>query len=362
LIKKIKIGNCLIGNDEPVYIIAEIGINHNGDVQLAKHMIDVAIECGVNALKFQIFKAEEFVSDSKITYTYFYQGEKITESMLRMFKRYEFDKNEWTEIFNYCSDKKIDYFATPQNLSDLDFLLSIVDVPAIKVGSDDLTNLDLLEGYARKGKPLIISAGMAFLSEIEDAVNIVRGTGNHDLAILHCISTYPTDAEDVHLRKMLTIRQAFNVITGFSDHTQGSTASLGAVALGASIIEKHFTLDKNLPGPDQWFSANPEELKDLVECIRFLEKAMGDRSIQPTLKECEMRKLTRRSIIASKNIAQGEVISREAIGFKRPGTGLPPKFLLYVLGKKSTKDIKENEQITFEKLCGETHGNPRNFE
>jgi len=356
LIEKIKIGNSLIGNDEPVYIIAEIGINHNGNVQLAKQMIDLAIECGVNALKFQIFKAEEFVSDPKTTYTYFSHGEKITESMLQMFKRYEFDENKWTEIFNYCSDKKIDCFATPQNPLDLDFLLSLVDVPAIKVGSDDLTNLDLLEHYAKKGKPLIISAGMAYLSEIEDAVNIIRGTSNCDLAILHCTSTYPTEAEDVHLRKMLTIHQAFNVVTGFSDHTVGSTAAIGAVALGASIIEKHFTLDKNLPGPDHWFSANPEELKGLVESVRFIEKAMGQTSITPTQKECEMRNLARRSIIASKNITKGQVISREFIGFKRPGTGLPPKFLSYVLGKKSTIDIKQNDQITFEKLCGETHG------
>jgi N-acetylneuraminate synthase/N,N'-diacetyllegionaminate synthase len=351
LIEKIKIGNRFVGKGEPVYIIAEIGINHNGDMQLAKQMIDVAIDCGVNAIKFQIFKPEEFISDPNSTYTYFSKGINITESMLQMFKRYEFNEKEWTEIFNYCSGKKIDCFATPQNPSDLDFLLSIVDVPVIKVGSDDLTNLELLDYYARKGKPLIISAGMAYLSEIEDAVNTIYGAGNCDIVILHCISTYPTDAEDVHLRKMLTIRQAFNVITGFSDHTVGSTAAIGAVALGALMIEKHFTLDKNLPGPDHRFSSDPEELKNLVKSIRFIEKAMGDTTIKPTLKECEMRNLARRSITASADIAQGQIIQRNLVDLKRPGTGLPPKFLKYLLGRKARIAIKKNEQITFDQIC-----------
>lgn len=353
--EKLKIGNRLIGTGEPVYIIAEIGINHNGDVQLAKQMIDVAIECGVDAVKFQIFKAEEFVSDPKTTYTYFSQGEKISESMLQMFKRYEFDEKEWTEVFNYCSDKKIDCFATPQNPSDLDFLLSIVDVPAIKVGSDDLTNLELLDYYARKGKPLIISAGMAYLSEIEDAINIIRQTGNNNFAILHCTSSYPTKDQDVHLKKMLTINQAFDVIVGYSDHTIGSVAAIGAVVLDARIIEKHITLNKDLPGPDHWFSLNPYELKNYVQDLRFIERAMGSSIVKPTDEEINMRKLARRSIIASKNIKKGEVISRKCLDFKRPGTGLPPKFLSYVIGKRSTRDIKRNEQITFEQLSGKIH-------
>jgi N,N'-diacetyllegionaminate synthase len=353
--KKMKIGTRLIGTGEPVYIIAEIGINHNGDLQLAKRMIDAAQECGVNAVKFQIFKAEEFVSDPTITYTYSSQGREITESMLGMFKRYEFDEQDWKELFRYCSQKRIDCFATPQNPSDLDFLLSLADVPVIKVGSDDLTNLALLDYYARKGKPLIISAGMAYISEIEDAVNTIHDAGNYDLAVLHCISIYPADAEDVHLQKMLTIRQAFRVVVGFSDHTRGSTAAIGAVALGASIIEKHFTLDKNLPGPDHIFSSDPEEMKNLVESIRFIEKAVGERIVKPTHKEEMMRDIARRSIVASRDIVKGEKISRENINFKRPGTGLPPKFLSYILGKASTMDIKENEQITFEKLSGETN-------
>jgi N,N'-diacetyllegionaminate synthase len=349
--KNIVIGHKTVGLDAPVYIIAEVGINHNGNVDSAKKMISLAKSCGVDAVKFQIFKPEEFVSNPDDVYSYTSQGKQVTESMLAMFKRYEFNADDWKEIFRFCKEEKIDFFATPQNPSDLDFLLSLVDVPAIKVGSDDLTNLDLLEYYAKKGKPLIISAGMAYLSEIEDAVNSIRGTGNNDLAVLHCISSYPTEAEDVHLRKMDTIRRAFNVVTGFSDHTRGSTAAIGAVTLGASIIEKHFTLDKNLPGPDHWFSANPEELKELVEGIRFIEKAMGQTSIAPTQKECAMRKLARRSIVASTDIAKGEKIQRNCIDFKRPGTGLPPKYIKYILGRKTRSIIKKNDRITFDKIC-----------
>lgn len=349
---KIKIGNTLVGTGEPVYIIAEIGINHNGDLQLAKEMIDAARDCGVDAVKFQIFRAEEFVSDPMTMYTYCSQGKEVTESMVGMFNRYEFDEHEWKELFKYCAEKNIDCFATPQNPSDLDFLLSIADVPVIKVGSDDLTNLDLLDYYARIGKPLIISAGMAYLSEIEDAVNTIHRAGNYNLAVLHCISSYPTDAEDVHLNKILTIRDVFDVVVGFSDHTWGSTAAIGAVALGAVIIEKHFTLDKNLPGPDHIFSSDPKELKSLVDSIRFIETARGERLIRPTQKECEMRKIARRSIVASRDIPKGEMISRDNICFKRPGTGLPPKFVSYLLGKTTGVDLRQNEQITFEKLYG----------
>lgn len=348
--KKLKIGERCVGDEERTYVVAEVSINHNGDLDLAKEMINEAKKCGVDAVKFQVFKAEEFVSDPSSTYTYRSQGKLNTESMLEIFKRYEFDAAEWKEIFRYCKNKNIEFFATPQNPSDLDFILSIVDIPAIKVGSDDLTNLELLGYYAKKNKPIIISAGMAYLSEIEDAVNTIRSTGNNDLIVLHCVSSYPADAKEVNLRKILTIKQAFDVVVGFSDHTIGSTASVGAVVLGAKIIEKHFTLDKNLPGPDHWFSANPDEMKALVNEIRFIERALGSGVIEPTPKEFEMRKIARRSIVAVKNIAEGDVITKNMITVKRPGTGLPPTFINYIIGRKAKVDIKRNELITFDKI------------
>lgn len=349
--ENLKIGKKLVGQGFPVYIIAEAGINHNGSVDCAKEMIRCAKNCGVDAIKFQIFKAAEFVSNSKDLYTYHSQGKPVTESMLEMFRRYEFTSDEWEEIFSFCKKQKIDFFATPQNPSDLDFLLTIVDVPVIKVGSDDLTNLELMAYYAKKGKPLIISAGMAYLGEIEDAVNVIRESGNPELAVLHCISSYPTEAGDIHLRKMLTLRQAFNVVTGFSDHTRGSVAAIGAVALGASIIEKHFTMDKNMAGPDHWFSSDPKELADLVHSIRYIERSMGNPQIRPTEKESDMRSLARRSIVASMAIKKGDTITRDSIDFKRPGTGLPPKYLPYIIGRKAKSWIRKNSQILFDNTC-----------
>lgn len=349
---RIKItNNRYMGNDEPCFIVAEVGINHNGDVNSAKKMIDVAKECGVDAVKFQTFIAEEFVSNPDETYTYKSQGKLVTESMLKMFKRYEFSEGEWKEIFNYCKNMNIICFSTPQNPSDLDFLLKIVDLLIIKVGSDDLTNLELLKYYASKNKPMIISAGMAFISEIEDAIEIIREKGNNDLVVLHCISSYPTEAEEVNLRRMLTIRQAFDVAVGFSDHTIGNIAATAAIALGAKVIEKHFTLDKNLPGPDHWFSSDPKELSQLVQAIRYTEKSLGNYVIKPTPKEIEMRKIARRSIVAARDIKKGEIITPEALCVKRPGTGLPPKFINYILKKEAKINIKKNELITFEKVC-----------
>lgn len=343
--------NCYIGNDEPCFIVAEVGINHNGDVNSAKKMIDVAKECGVDAVKFQTFKAEEFVSNPDETYTYKSQGKLVTESMLEMFKRYEFSEGGWKEIFNYCKNMNIICFSTPQNPSDLDFLLKIVDLLIIKVGSDDLTNLELLKYYASKNKPMIISVGMAFISEIEDAVETIKEKGNNDLVVLHCISSYPSEPEEVNLKKMLTIKQAFDVVVGFSDHTIGNIAATAAIALGAKVIEKHFTLDKNLPGPDHWFSSDPKELSQLVRAIRYTEKSLGNYVIKPTPKEIEMRKIARRSIVAARDIKKGEIITPEALCVKRPGTGLPPKFINYILKKEAKMKIKKNELITFEKIC-----------
>ena len=222
-----------------VFIIAEVGVNHNGDVNIAKTMIDEAKKAGADSVKFQTFKGEEFVSNPEQTYTYKSQGKEITESMLEMFKRYEFSNDEWVEIVNYCKSENIVFSSTAQNKSDLEFLLSITDLPFLKIGSDDLTNLDSIKYYASKQIPMIISAGMAYAYEIEDAVRAIREVGNEDITVLHCISSYPTDAEDVNLKKIPVIKDAFNVKVGFSDHTIGSASAVGSVCFGAEIIEKH---------------------------------------------------------------------------------------------------------------------------
>lgn len=346
----IKIGNRNIGENYPCFIIAEVGINHNGDINIAKKMIDVAIECGVDAVKFQTFKAEDFISDKNEKYTYYSNGKKICESMYEMFKRYEFSKEEWIEISNYCVEKNIEFFSTPQNSTDLDFLLNLYDMPCIKVGADDLTNLELMKYYASKQKPMIISSGMAYASEIEDAVETIRKEGNENIIVLHCISSYPAEAEEVNLNKIKTIEKLFDLNVGFSDHTIGTVASVGATVLGVKVIEKHFTLDKNLEGPDHWFSSEPKELKQLVESVRYIEIAMGTSKLIPTSKELEMRKIARRSIVASRDISEGEVLKAEDIVFKRPGTGIEPKNKKFVIGQKVTRDIKKNELIKIQDL------------
>jgi len=333
------------------FIIAEVGINHNGDVEIAKKMIDVAKEAGVDCVKFQTFKASEFVSDPTQTYTYKSQGKEITESMLEMFKRYEFDKDEWIEIVNYCKTKDIVFSSTPQNISDLEFLLSITDLDFIKVGSDDLTNLELLAYYASKSLPMIISAGMAYAYEIEDAIRVIREKGNNNITVLHCVSSYPTQDYEVNLKKIPTIKDAFGVEVGFSDHTIGSSAAVGAVCMGAKVIEKHFTLDNNMPGPDHWFSINANELIQYVKDIRFIEKALGSSILKPTDKELKMRDIARRKIVSKKDIKAGEVIKKEFLEFKRyEGEGFEPKYIDILSGLKSTKDIKKGETITMKDI------------
>jgi len=345
---RIQVGNRWIGEKETCFIIAEMGINHNGKIEIAKEMIDKAVECGVDAIKFQAFKAERFIADRTQTYTYRTRGQEVTESMYEMFKRCEFSEEDFRELFRYCEQRKILCFATPQNILDLDMLLRI-GIPAIKVGSDDLTNLPLLKEYASHNLPMIISVGMATVGEIEEAITIIEQTGEKPV-VLHCIYSYPALAKDINLNRIRTIQSTFSVIVGFSDHSQGIIATLGAIALGAKVIEKHFTLDKNMEGPDHWFSADPEELKALVLGTRTLEKMMGSPIIVPTLRDKEMRKLARKSIVAARDIKTGERLTSKMIEYKRPGTGLLPKFTEFVIGRKANCIIKMGELITLEKL------------
>jgi len=337
-----------------VFIIAEVGVNHNGNVNIAKKMIDEAKNSGANCVKFQTFKAEEFISDPNQTYTYKSQDKEVTESMLEMFKRYEFTDEEWVEIINYCKSKNIIFSSTAQNKSDLEFLLSITNLPFLKIGSDDLTNLDSIKYYASKQIPIIISAGMAYAYEIEDAVRAIREVGNEDITVLHCISSYPTDKQDVNLKKIPIIKDAFNVKVGFSDHTIGSTSAVGAVCFGAIVIEKHFTLDNKMEGPDHWFSINPKELKQYIDDIRFIEQAIGKPELKPTLQEIEMRKMARRKIVAKTNIFIGEKITKENIDYKRidncDDSGLDPKNFLFIENRIVTRDIEKDETITLRVL------------
>lgn len=332
------------------FIIAEAGINHNGDLETAKRMVDAAKEAGADCIKFQTFKAEEFVSDKTQTYTYLSNGQEVTESMYEMFKRYEFSEVEWRELVLYCDIQDIVFSSTAQNSSDLDFLLSLTNLPFIKVGSDDLTSLEQLSYYASKGLPMIISAGMAYAYEIEDAVRTIQEAGNDNITILHCVSSYPTEAEEVNLNKIPIIREAFEVRTGFSDHTQGSAAAVGAVCMGAKVIEKHFTLDHSMAGPDHWFSVNPLELKQYIQDIRFIEKAMGSSELRPTQKEMQMRKLARRKAVAAKELQAGETLQKEDVVYKRISEAndksIEPKNIDMLLGRVLKNGVAKETPLT----------------
>jgi N,N'-diacetyllegionaminate synthase len=258
---------------------------------------------------------------------------------LAMFSRYEFTLEQWHLLKAKCDAEDILFLSTPQNVSDLKLLLD-VGIPAIKIGSDDFTNIPLLKAYAKTKLPLIISCGMSTLAEVYQALEAVGGLDNYPVILLLCTSQYPTPPMDVNLLKLRTLANAFpHLVLGFSDHTQGVMASSLAVGLGAHFFEKHFTLDHNLPGPDHWFSENPDSLREWVSSIRLAHTMMGSHIVRPTAKELDMRVLARRSIVAIKNIESGETLTLENIGLRRPGNGLEPRLFENVLGKKALMPI-----------------------
>jgi len=342
-----KIANRYIGESEIPFMIAEAGINHNGDINIAFKMIEVAKSIGFEAIKFQTFRANEFNADDKATYTYQSQGKTITESMMKMFQRYEFSKDQWYRIKKKCDDEKILFLSTPQNYSDLKLLLDI-GIPAIKVGSDDFTNIPLLDQYSKVELPLILSCGMADLAEVYTSLETVGFFDKKEVALLLCTSQYPTPASDVNLLKLKTLKAAFkNITVGFSDHTQGSLAASVATGFGASIFEKHFTLDNQLEGPDHWFSENPSGLREWYNSIILAWKMLGSEYVRPTEKEKEMRLLARRSIVVKNPIVKGQVFDENNVGLYRPGSGLPAKFFGEVIGNRAKRDLEKGTMISW---------------
>ena len=334
-----------IGVNTPPFIILEAGINHNGQLDLAREMIRVAKRAGADAIKFQTFKAEEFVGDPDLTFTYKSQGKEVTESMLAMFRRYEFSRDEWVAVKQVCEDEGILFLSTPQNVSDMEFLVEL-GVPALKVGSDDFTNLPLLKRYSATGLPLLISCGMADLGEVYDALEITGALDGKPVLLMLCTSQYPTPPEDVNLRKLQTLSAAFpGLPLGFSDHTQGPLAAVMACGLGARVFEKHFTLDHDFPGPDHWFSENPVSASGWVAAIHTAYQMLGRHRVAPTAAERDMRRLARRSVTALWDIAEGEKLTEANLGLRRPGDGLPPKFIELIWGHKTTRAIAKGEKL-----------------
>jgi len=346
----IRIADRLVGEGKPCFIIAEAGVNHNGDIKLARKLIDVAVRASADAIKFQTFKAEELVTEAAEKAAYQKETTGSKESQFEMLKKLELSEKDFRQLFNYAQKKGIIPLSTPFDKWSVDFLDEL-GVPAFKIGSGEITNLPLLQHIAGKRKPVILSTGMSTLEDVTEAITVLQEKGTGEIALLHCVSCYPSRAEDTNLRAMETLRSAFNLPVGLSDHSVGIHIPIAAVALGACIIEKHFTLDKNLPGPDHSASLEPDELKEMVEAIRDVEHALGDGIKRPTLSEEETRKAARRSLVARTNIPAGTLITGEMLDIKRPGTGLEPKQINLVIGKKAKKRIARGEVITQAKLA-----------
>ena len=329
---------------EKVYIIAEAGVNHNGDIELAKQLVDMAVECKADAIKFQTFKAEECTTALAPQAQYQLENTKTLENQLDMIRKLELPFEAFGEIKEYCSSKKIDFISTPDGEESLACLLQL-EVPLIKVGSTEVTNPRFLELIGKSMKPIILSTGMSDLGEVEYALNTLYKTQNTNITLMHCVTDYPTRIEDLNLKAMVTLRDAFKVPVGLSDHTVGIEAAVAAVALGAVVIEKHITLDRNMTGPDHKASMPSHEFKRYVEAIRNTEKLLGDGIKKPTLREQAIMKDVRRSIVAAQRIPKGSLIEEHMLAYKRPGTGIDPKLASILVGKPVNHEIQKDELL-----------------
>jgi len=329
-----------------VFIIAEAGVNHNGSVQLACKLIDAASASGADAVKFQTFKAENLVSKNAQKADYQKQATNQLESQLNMLKKLELDSNAHKKLINYCKKKDIVFLSTPFDHESID-LLNELELQIFKIPSGEITNLNYLRHIGSLGKEVILSTGMSTLEEIEKALIILTsaGTSKENITILHANTMYPTPMEDVNLRAMQTIQDKFDVAVGYSDHTLGIEVDIAAVAMGATIIEKHFTLDKAMDGPDHKSSISPDELKAMVSSIRNIEKALGSGIKKPSKSEKPNINMARKSIVASKYIKKGELFSEKNITTKRPGTGINPMNWDSILGKVAERDYQIDDLL-----------------
>lgn len=331
------------------YLIAEAGVNHNGSLDMALRLVDTAKAAGADAIKFQTFIAEALISTEAPQATYQQQNTGSDERQLDMVKKLELGFDQFRQIKAYCDQIGITFLSTPFDEASTDFLASL-DVAAFKIPSGEVTNHPFLQHIARKGRPLFFSTGMSYLSEVDEALRVIYATGNQQITLLHCVSNYPAAAEDINLKAMHTLRTAFNLPVGYSDHTDGIEIALAAAALGACVIEKHFTLDRTLPGPDHRASLEPHELSEMVRCIRRIEAAIGDGVKRPMPSEANTALVARRSVYAACFIAAGTMIEPPMLTAKRPATGLSPTLQPLIVGRRARVDIGAGQQISFAML------------
>lgn len=328
------------------FIIAEAGVNHNGSVQRAIEMVEVASNSGADAIKFQTFVSDEMATNYSYKAEYQDKNTRSNLTHLKMLKKYELSFDDFIKVKQACVQKNIEFMSTPFDLYSLKFLQSI-KMKTYKIPSGEITNLPLLEGVGRLNKKTILSTGMSSIDEIDQAIKVLisKGTLKKNIFLLHCNSEYPTPMENINLNSIVFLRDKFDLLTGLSDHTLGIEVPIAAVALGAKIIEKHFTLSKKLSGPDHLSSLSPKELNQMIVGIRNIEKALGEENKKPTLGEIKNIYVARKSIVASTKIKKGETFSSKNLTTKRPGDGISPMEWHSLIGKKSKYDFKKDEQI-----------------
>ena len=348
--KTIKIKNKFIGEGKPCFIVAEIGVNHNGSAALAKKMILAAKKVGVDAVKFQTWKTGNIMLKDVEMAEYQKKNTQSGETQFEMIKKLELPYRDYFGLKKLAGKLGLILFSTMEDRERIDFLVKDLKIPLIKVGSGDLTNYPLLKYTAKFKKPMVLSTGTATLDEIKEAIRIVLNEGNNKIVLLQCTTEYPCPIEDVNLKTMLTLKEAFKTIVGFSDHTLGIECAIAAVALGAKYIEKHFTLDKNLPGPDHKASLEPVEFKKMVDAIRNVEKALGKGIKKPMPSELKNKELVIRKIVASRNIKKGEILSEDNMAFKRAKGGLTTKYYKFIENKKVRRNIKSDELIKLDDI------------
>lgn len=339
--ERITIGRHQIGKDQPCYIIAEAGVNHNGDLALALELVRKAKEIGADCVKFQTFKAEKVVTPKAPKANYQLKLTPTKESQFDMLKALELGKSDYDEIIALCKELEIQFLSTPYAKDDADFLISL-GVDAFKIASGQIVELDFLKYVASLGKPMIISTGMATLSEVYEAVKTILATGNEDLVVLQCTTNYPSNIEEANVLAMNNMGNALDVQVGYSDHVPNNYACYAAVALGARVIEKHFTLDNEMNGPDHKASLNPQNFKEMIDGIRSVEASLGNGVKDPSPSEVLNTANMRRSMVLNKAVKSGHILTSEDIDMKRPATGMAPQLLSRVVGRQVVLDLEEN--------------------
>lgn len=350
MVNSVRIGSRAVGDGLPCFVIAEAGVNHDGQLALALQLVDAAVEAGADAVKFQTFDPDQLATPDapKAAYQAATTGE--SESQLEMLRNLTLSAAEHERLAAYCAERDILFLSTPFDQGSADFLAAM-GLPAFKISSGDLTNEPFLEHVARFGRPMLVSTGMATETEVASAVAAIRQAGNSELVLLQCVSNYPASPADVNLRAMATMARRFSAPVGFSDHTLGLEVAFAAVALGACVVEKHLTLDRQRPGPDHRASLEPAEFAALMQGVRHIEAAMGDGRKEPAASEAEVARVARKSVVAERTIPAGTVLTEDLLAIRRPGTGMPPSARRGLIGRQAAREIPAGALLSEDMLA-----------